>query len=432
MIKKIIALSIGGLCFCLQGFGQETGDFSQVTVKVGELIKGYGADGYYGWGLNKNKAFDIRPNSPDQSPYVINHHTGLTFSAHSVYGGIRFYNQAYPGLPLDPANGATMVMSITNNAVGIGTTNPRVLLDVGGDVSNGKLGAVLGRLPEGDSEGDGTFVGLRGFTTNASNKSFALEHSFYGKVNSSINFFRGDGKDGGFIAFNTMNNAERVRIDAYGNVGIATVKPIALLDIGTDISNGKLGAVFGHLPEGNLEGEGTFLGVRGTSTSTVGGKSFALEHSFYGKVNSSINFFRGGDKIGGFIALNTGNNIEQVRIDASGNVGIGTTTPTAKLSVNGNLWATEIRVDSTNPWPDYVFEPYYEKLPLTELESFIKINKHLPEIPSAGTIAKEGIDLGDMNAKLLKKVEELTLYLIELKKDNEVLSERVKKLENKN
>lgn len=121
-----------------------------------------------------------------------------------------------------------------------------------------------------------------------------------------------------------------------------------------------------------------------------------------------------------------------MRIDQFGNVGIGTTTPKAKLSVNGNLWATAIKVAATNPWPDYVFDPAYERLPLMELESFIKTNKHLPEIPSAKAIEKDGINLGDMNTKLLKKIEELTLYLIELKKDNDVLKERVKNLENKN
>ena len=85
------------------------------------------------------------------------------------------------------------------------------------------------------------------------------------------------------------------------------------------------------------------------------------------------------------------------------------------LRANGNLWATQIKVAVTNPWPDYVFEPAYEKLTLPELEKFIQTNKHLPEIPSAKTVAKDGVDLGDMNAKLLKKIEELTLYVIELK-----------------
>jgi len=85
------------------------------------------------------------------------------------------------------------------------------------------------------------------------------------------------------------------------------------------------------------------------------------------------------------------------------------------LLANGNLWAKEIIVASANPWPDYVFEPSHEKLSLTELEIFVKTNKHLPEIPTAKVIEKEGINVGDMNAKLLKKIEELTLYVIELK-----------------
>lgn len=78
----------------------------------------------------------------------MNAHRGLTLSAHSVYGGIRFYNQGYPIGPLKPSTGATMVMSIANGFVGIGTVNPRVFLDIGGDITNGKISAVLGRLPQ--------------------------------------------------------------------------------------------------------------------------------------------------------------------------------------------------------------------------------------------------------------------------------------------
>ncbi|MBB6273345.1 hypothetical protein HDF26_003805 [Pedobacter cryoconitis] len=96
------------------------------------------------------------------------------------------------------------------------------------------------------------------------------------------------------------------------------------------------------------------------------------------------------------------------------------------LLANGNLWAKEIQVASNNPWPDYVFEPAYEKLSLTELESFVKINKRLPEIPSATEVMKDGINVGDMNAKLLKKIEELTLYVIELKHEVDNLKKDTK------
>lgn len=107
-------------------------------------------------------------------------------------------------------------------------------------------------------------------------------------------------------------------------------------------------------------------------------------------------------------------------ISASGNVGIGTTTPKEKLSVNGKIRAQEIKVENTN-WPDYVFAHGYQLPSLMETENHIKEKGRLPGIPSATEVKNNGIDLGEMNAKLLQKIEELTLYLIEIKKENEEL-----------
>jgi hypothetical protein len=101
----------------------------------------------------------------------------------------------------------------------------------------------------------------------------------------------------------------------------------------------------------------------------------------------------------------------------AGNVGIGTKSPDATLTVNGNIHAKEVKVDLTVPAPDYVFEGEYNLRSLDEVEVFIKQQKHLPGIPSAATMEKNGIDVGEMNMLLLKKVEELTLYVIELKKE---------------
>ncbi|MES2653137.1 MAG: hypothetical protein V4663_15455 [Bacteroidota bacterium] len=111
-----------------------------------------------------------------------------------------------------------------------------------------------------------------------------------------------------------------------------------------------------------------------------------------------------------------------------GNVGIGTLTPTEKLSVNGNIRAKEIKVE-TSGWPDYVFNKDYHITPLKELEEYIKINKHLPEIPSAKVAEQEGINLGEMNKLLLKKIEELTIHLIEKNKAIENQELRIQKME---
>lgn len=90
------------------------------------------------------------------------------------------------------------------------------------------------------------------------------------------------------------------------------------------------------------------------------------------------------------------------------------------LYVSGKIYAREIEVSLADyNIPDYVFDPNYKILPLNELETYVKINKHLPEIPSAEDVKANGTILGEMNVALLKKIEELTLYIIDLKKEIE-------------
>ena len=116
------------------------------------------------------------------------------------------------------------------------------------------------------------------------------------------------------------------------------------------------------------------------------------------------------------------NNPRFVILEENGNVGIGTITPTNKLTVNGKILAEEIEVID-NVLPDYVFEKEYKLMNLKELENFISINKHLPEIPSAENVKENHLKLGEMNNLLLKKVEELTLYIIDLQKQIDELKE---------
>ncbi|MBS9463833.1 hypothetical protein KIM67_15540 [Flagellimonas sp. 389] len=133
---------------------------------------------------------------------------------------------------------------------------------------------------------------------------------------------------------------------------------------------------------------------------------------------------------------------------SAGNIGIGTSnTQGYRLAIGGNMISESVKVDLQVDWPDFVFEEDFNLMPLNEVESFVKAYGHLPNIPSAKNVKQDGIDLGAMDAKLLQKIEELTLYTIQQQKEidrlmiinkslnqqNEIIIElmqRLEKLEN--
>lgn len=142
-------------------------------------------------------------------------------------------------------------------------------------------------------------------------------------------------------------------------------------------------------------------------------------------LNTGYDAGRGGDFLDLYVPGN-GEHHKNIKftIVEQGNVGIGIINPTSKLDVDGKVRAEEIKVEVVNP-PDYVFADNYSLNGLSDVEQYIRNNKHLPDVPSAGEMLDEGIDLGEMNMRLLKKIEELTLYLIEQNK-------RIEKLEIQN
>ncbi len=115
-------------------------------------------------------------------------------------------------------------------------------------------------------------------------------------------------------------------------------------------------------------------------------------------------------------------------LDAGGNVGIGTTSPQYKLAVNGSIGAKDIIVTTTG-WPDYVFRPGYRLRPLSEISAYIQKHQHLPGIPTEAEVKEKGVSVGEMQTKLLAKIEELNLHMIQQDKDNRELRERLAQLE---
>ncbi|TDQ11560.1 hypothetical protein [Pedobacter metabolipauper] len=220
-----------------------------------------------------------------------------------------------------------------------------------------------------------------------------------------------------------------------GNVGIGTTSPQGVLHVSGP-------GIFLDAPY-ILSGTGLIIAANtGSRSSTSGAQiEFAIPANTDGTnswgqariitvAGSNINANATGKMILGtrrhYDKLGTGKQWyygEDIVIDGNGFVGIGTLNPQEALSVNGKIRAHEIKVETAN-WPDYVFANDYQLPSLLEIEKHIKQNGHLPGIPSAEEIKTNGVDLGDMNAKLLKKIEELTLYIISLEK-------RVKSIESK-
>jgi hypothetical protein len=170
---------------------------------------------------------------------------------------------------------------------------------------------------------------------------------------------------------------------AAGNVGIGTASPSAKLNV---YNSGPTQVIVGNPSTGT--GGFTSL-LMGTSADSNG-------YGYLQSIKSS------GSALGDIILNKDG-----------GNVGIGTTQTDAKLTVNGTVHTKEVKVDLNVPGPDYVFEKDYPLMSLEETKAYIDANKHLPEVPSAKEMEKNGVQLGEMNMLLLKKVEELTLYSIE-------------------
>jgi len=215
----------------------------------------------------------------------------------------------YSGTNTAPANG----MLIEGN-VGIGTINPAANLDNGGVTAGGALRTVFARMSEGNSTGSGTFLGIKAWETQNTSwggKMFSIENTFYGNLNSSIEFYRGGSTTGGFMTFTTNDGTERLRIDPSGNVGIGTTSPSARLHTTGTVR-------FQNYTSGTLQ-------VDANGNLSVGSGSNVF--------NAGTGLSWSGNTLNSLWTAN-GNNIYN---NNSGNVGIGTTSPAAKLEVAGGV-----------------------------------------------------------------------------------------------
>lgn len=311
--------------------------------------------------------------------------------------------------------GADRVTVLAGGNVGIGTTNPAARLEVNGSPNQLKISSA--------TAGQESSIM---FSPGGSLNSWQMG------VNNAVN------GNGWFLYENNSSNPYKMVVTQSGNVGINTVNPISKLQIGDN---------FGKISFDNIQ-----------SNAALDWNSFLQGFNI---TRSSSNWTTGADgvKNGATVILSnssgdlsiacvpssgttpatlTDANITsaiKLKILSSGSVGINTTyIPWQyKLAVNGAIICEEVNVKLRANWPDYVFKNGYKLISLRELECFVNKEKHLPEIPSSEEMEKNGIPIGEMQNKQMKKIEELTLYIIQMNKDIQQLkleNELIKKKQN--
>jgi hypothetical protein len=227
---------------------------------------------------------------------------------------------------------------------------------------------------------------------------------------------------------------------ATGNVGIGTSSPTTNLQItgsnssssvaiGVNLTNTAASGKAQYSASNN-NGKGIDFGIFGSTAGNGLANSGTLGGNVPLVLITDGNVANGGTnpisfRVGGYSAAQ-----EKVRITANGNVGIGTLTPTEMLTVAGNVSAKEIKVIAT-AGADFVFEQDYNLPSLKNLETYIITNKHLPDIASANEMVHNGLNLGELNIKLLQKIEELTLHLIRQEKEVGQLRKQIEGIKKK-
>ncbi len=291
-------------------------------------------------------------------------------------------------------NGSSDKMVIKGNGkVGIGLASPEAVLEVKQTATiGGKWTPANSSLKIGDGTNSLIFD---------NNEIYGSQTLHFGSKSGSIAVFRTVDENG---------SSDKMVIKGNGKVGIGLASPEAVLEVK---QTATIGGKWTPANSSLKIGDGT------NSLIFDNNEIYGSQTLHFGAKTGAIAVFRTIDENGAS---------DKMTINSNGSVGIGTkTTGKHKLAVEGSVGAREIMVE-INGWSDFVFEEDYNLRPLTEVENYINKNKHLPEIPNEKEVIENGISLGDMNAKLLQKIEELTLYLIEQNKKMEKLEKEISTL----
>ena len=299
-----------------------------------------------------------------------------------------------------------------SGSLGVGVATPQAKIHIASNNTPDKQVLYVGNnLQQGeglafyntcDNE-HGWIRGEMGFGYKPTSTSWEVTAQYnYGGIrfgSNGIRFIAGTPADG-------TTPKEAAVITNNGNVGIGIQQPLSKLHVYESSNNPATVMVENN--SGNVK-----IGVDGVHAIINSGQDLMINY------NTNANVTVGGEQSGNFTTLH--NTFLAMN---NGKVGIGTVTPRELLTVKGKILSEEniVVLDANiSNYPDYVFLDNYKLLKIDEVEKYIKVNKHLPEIPTIENVKNEGIKLAEMNMLLLKKIEELYLYIIELKKEIENL-----------
>ncbi|WP_369014672.1 hypothetical protein [Flavobacterium anhuiense] len=258
------------------------------------------------------------------------------------------------------------------------------------------------------------------FQLQLSSSYMENDRLFFRKINNSVN---PSWYELATRATNTFTGNQVIN----GNIGIETANPQNKLQIGeyrtNNVSKLSIPGVY-NFEEVKLGQYGN--GRTGLEMITHAGQTQSFGVRLYSGTDTGVNglLIETADPSNSAEELNY---TAKMVVNINGNVGVGTLNPDSKLAVNGTIHSKEVKVDMSG-WSDFVFKKEYNLPTLEQVEKHIAEKGHLENIPSEEEVLKNGINLGEMNAKLLQKIEEMTLYIIELKKDISVLKQENGKL----